>query len=210
MPVPGPGGQPESPRGGRLPDPLPAGFLHPQARVRLTPFPVRRAVAVRRLRSPRLESAPEGRPDSRPRLKAAARALDFKDTLASEYRFLAQARDYLRGMDLLLVTGSNQFLDNFGGPWGFPYTLLKWTLLAKKNGTRVAFISVGAGPLSHPLSFFMLKHTLRRADFVSFRDQGSWTWCAAAPTRLAGSTRTSPTASVTTVPVPASPSQTGP
>ncbi|ONF45448.1 hypothetical protein BTO32_03060 [Marinobacter lutaoensis] len=106
-------------------------------------------------------------------LKAAARALDFKDTLASEYRFLAQARDYLRGMDLLLVTGSNQFLDNFGGPWGFPYTLLKWTLLAKKNGTRVAFISVGAGPLSHPLSFFMLKHTLRRADFVSFRDQGS-------------------------------------
>lgn len=105
--------------------------------------------------------------------RALANALDLSSKAAQERRFLTHASDYLRGMDILLVTGSNQFLDNFGGPWGFPYTLLKWTLLAKRHGTKVAFISVGAGPLSHPLSFFMLKLALRRADYLSFRDQGS-------------------------------------
>lgn len=106
-------------------------------------------------------------------IRVIARARDTAATLARERRFLRQARARVSSLDLLLITGSNQFLDNFGGPWGFPYTLLKWTLLAKRTGARVAYISVGAGPLTHPLSFFMIRQALKRADFVSFRDQGS-------------------------------------
>lgn len=108
-----------------------------------------------------------------PVLKSVAGGLDTLSLLRQEIFFLQTARRYLSDIDLLLVTGSNQFLDNFGGPWGFPYTLLKWTLLAKAADTRVAFASIGAGPLTRPLSYRMLRMALKRADFVSFRDEGS-------------------------------------
>jgi polysaccharide pyruvyl transferase WcaK-like protein len=93
--------------------------------------------------------------------------------LGSEIRFIYDAKKRLKNLDALIICGSNQFLDNFGGPWGFPYTLLKWTLLAKSTNTKVFFVSIGAGPLSNPLSYWMLKRTLKRADYLSFRDSGS-------------------------------------
>ncbi len=34
-------------------------------------------------------------------------------------------------------------------------------------------MSVGAGPLTLPLSYRMLKHALKKADYVSYRDEGS-------------------------------------
>jgi len=108
-----------------------------------------------------------------PALKGLAGGLDTLRLVRQEVVFLQEAKRYLADIDLLLVTGSNQFLDNFGGSWGFPYTLLKWTLLARASGTRVAFASIGAGPLTRPLSYRMLRMALKRADFVSFRDQGS-------------------------------------
>lgn len=108
-----------------------------------------------------------------PLLTSAQQIVEFFPVLRQELSFLRAARKRLDTVDLVLVTGSNQFLDNFGGPWGFPYTLLKWTWLAKRAGAKVGFISVGAGPLSHSLSFWMLRKALGRADFVSFRDEGS-------------------------------------
>ncbi|WP_449287129.1 polysaccharide pyruvyl transferase family protein [Marinobacter sp. PE14] len=108
-----------------------------------------------------------------PLLKGTQALLDFRHTAKQEIRFLKIAKAHLRGIDLLLVTGSNQFLDNFGGPWGFPYTLMKWTFIAKQTATKVAFISVGAGPLENRLSFRFLKWTLGKADYVSVRDEGS-------------------------------------
>lgn len=101
------------------------------------------------------------------------RLLSFRQTVRRELQFVTAARDYLSDFDLLLVTGSNQFLDNFGGPWGFPYTLLKWSWIARKTDTKLAFVSVGAGPIYKRLSFFLLKHALKRADYISFRDEGS-------------------------------------
>lgn len=108
-----------------------------------------------------------------PLLKGTQALLDFRHTAKQEIQFLRIAKSHLRGIDLLLVTGSNQFLDNFGGPWGFPYTLMKWTFIAKQTATKVAFISVGAGPLENRLSFRFLKWTLGKADYVSVRDEGS-------------------------------------
>jgi polysaccharide pyruvyl transferase WcaK-like protein len=91
----------------------------------------------------------------------------------SEVGFLCRSLKRARGLDVMYVTGSNQFLDNFGGPWGFPYTLLKWTVMCRLVGCRVAFVSVGAGPLEQPLSHWMISRAISLADYVSFRDEGS-------------------------------------
>jgi hypothetical protein len=47
--------------------------------------------------------------------------------VSHECKFLWVSYRRLKGFRLLLIAGSNQFLDNFGGDWGFPYTLLKWS-----------------------------------------------------------------------------------
>lgn len=106
-------------------------------------------------------------------LKCTAGTIDAVKSLRQEVAFLGQCRAYLNDIDLLLITGSNQFLDNFGGPWGFPYTLFKWTILAKTANTNVAFISIGAGPLSNRLSYWFIKNAINRASYLSYRDEGS-------------------------------------
>jgi len=103
-------------------------------------------------------------------LRATARGLRG---LVREALFLRTAYSRLRQIDLLLIAGSNQCLDNFGGPWGYPYTLLKWSALAKLAGIKVAYASVGAGPLDAWLSKRLVRAALRFADAVSFRDEGS-------------------------------------
>lgn len=90
-----------------------------------------------------------------------------------ELRFLRQVYGFVRDLDLLIIAGSNQYLDNFGGPGGFPYTLFKWTVLARLAGTRVVSLSVGAGPISARWSERMIRWTLAMAQYRSFRDLGS-------------------------------------
>lgn len=94
-------------------------------------------------------------------------------TIVKEVAFLRNARRELNDIDILTVTGSNQFLDNFGGLWGYPYTLLKWRVLAILAGIPVVFMSVGAGPLNHLGSRTMIRRAIRGAAFVSFRDEAS-------------------------------------
>jgi polysaccharide pyruvyl transferase WcaK-like protein len=88
-----------------------------------------------------------------------------------ELAFLASSYRRLRGTHLLLVAGSGQLNDYWkGGPWGFPFTLFKWSLLARATGTKVAFLSLGAGPLRTRLGKFFIKQTLRLARYRSYRD----------------------------------------
>jgi len=87
-----------------------------------------------------------------------------------EVPFLVKSYRRLRGTDLLLVAGSGQLNDYWGGPWGFPFTLFKWSLLARATGTKVAFLSLGAGPLRTRLGKFFIKRTLRLAHYRSYRD----------------------------------------
>lgn len=93
--------------------------------------------------------------------------------LRREAVFLRDSYRIARDIDCFIVAGSNQFLDNFGGVWGFPYTLFKWTLIARAVGARVVFVSVGAGPIESLWSRIMVRATLLFADYVSFRDAGS-------------------------------------
>lgn len=91
----------------------------------------------------------------------------------AELAFLPNSWRALDGVELLIIAGSNQLLDQFGGAWGFPYTLLRWTLLARLRGARVVLLSVGAGPLDGALARQFIRWTLRLAEYASVRDEGS-------------------------------------
>jgi polysaccharide pyruvyl transferase WcaK-like protein len=93
-------------------------------------------------------------------IPAAARELDFSVRSARR----------LRGLDLLIVTGSSQFTDGYGGPWGFPLTLLRWTILARLMRVPICFLSLGAEDIAHPLSRWMIRRTVHLANFVTLRD----------------------------------------
>ncbi len=90
-----------------------------------------------------------------------------------EVLFLVRSFHRLKGLDLLIIAGSNQLLDNFGGPWGFPYTLLKWSLLVRARGARLVFLSIGAGPIRSALSRVFIKWALGLGHYRSYRDEGS-------------------------------------
>jgi polysaccharide pyruvyl transferase WcaK-like protein len=110
-----------------------------------------------------------------PLLIFVRRSIDVAMIVPAELKFSRSSYTTLKEVDLLIFSGSNQFLDNFGGAWHFPYNLLKWTSMAKITGTRVAFASVGAGPLDGRLSKFFLNRAVSMADYVSFRDMQSRT-----------------------------------
>jgi polysaccharide pyruvyl transferase WcaK-like protein len=85
----------------------------------------------------------------------------------------------LRGVDLLVVPGTG-ILDDFGtGPRGLPYDLFRWCAAARVRGAAVAFVSVGAGPIHHRVSRFLMTAAVRLARHRSFRDPGSKAYMAA-------------------------------
>ena len=106
-------------------------------------------------------------------LKIILRMLRFLGSAVSEIFFLAKSFNILKMIDKLYISGSNQFLDNFGGVAGFPYTLLKWTVLARLANVKVYFLSVGAGPIKSKISMTMIKASIYLSEYVSFRDFGS-------------------------------------
>ena len=52
-----------------------------------------------------------------------------------------------------------------------PYDLFKWCQVARRVRTRLSFVSVGAGPILHPLSRRLMVEALRQAQYRSYRDQ---------------------------------------
>jgi len=125
------------------------------------------------------ETPPAARPARRGRsvLRAARAAagliLRSPAAIAREVGACRRIFHRLKGIDLLFIAGSNQMVDNFGGPWEFPYINLRWSILARLAGCRIAWVSVGAGPLDSPRSRRFVRASLRLADYVSVRDEGS-------------------------------------
>lgn len=79
----------------------------------------------------------------------------------------------LKGTGMLVMTGTGM-LGDFGiGPFDLHYEILKWSLLAKLRRTKLLFVSVGAGPIGHPLSRRIVKLAISLADYRSYRDNFS-------------------------------------
>ena len=92
-----------------------------------------------------------------------------------------ECKQYIRALrifthsDLLIVPGTGLLTDAyFLSSWG-PYSLFKWSLMAKLRRSRVMFVSVGAGPIYTRLGRFLVKSTLALADYRSYRDDSSLT-----------------------------------
>jgi polysaccharide pyruvyl transferase WcaK-like protein len=79
----------------------------------------------------------------------------------------------LKGTDALIIPGTGLLTDAFGVlSWG-PYNLFKWSILARLRGSKLFFVSVGAGPLNGRLSRLLVTLSLGLADFRSYRDASS-------------------------------------
>lgn len=100
-------------------------------------------------------------------------AVGFPTLLIQELWFLLESFRITKSLDLLIVSGGGQLLDSWGGPWGFPYTLFKWVVLAKLSRAKCYLINVGAGPISHPLSKRFINGALFLSEYASFRDNQS-------------------------------------
>ena len=75
--------------------------------------------------------------------------------------------------DILLVAGTGVFDDFRDTPLGWPSRLLRWCLAARVRGARVAFLSVGAGPILNPVSRWLFKASAMSAQHRSYRDADS-------------------------------------
>lgn len=81
----------------------------------------------------------------------------------------------LKGTQMLIVPGSGLLSDYPTHPYplGRPYEIFKWSAIARLCRCKLLFVSVGAGPIYHPLSKWFIKSALRLADYRSYRDNYS-------------------------------------
>ncbi len=93
--------------------------------------------------------------------------------ILEEISFLRASFRIVKPFDFLIISGGGQLLDSWGGPWRFPYTVFKWTLLAKLSRAKCYVLNVGAGPLDSSLGKWFVRRALGLADYVSFRDSDS-------------------------------------
>jgi polysaccharide pyruvyl transferase WcaK-like protein len=75
--------------------------------------------------------------------------------------------------DMLIVAGTGIVADYMCGPLGWPYDIFKLSTLAALCRVKLAFLSVGVGPIRHPLSRWFLKRSLALAHHRSYRDEAS-------------------------------------
>ncbi len=75
--------------------------------------------------------------------------------------------------DMLIVAGTGIVGDYLCGPLGWPYDIFKLSTLAALCRVKFVFLSVGVGPIFHPLSRWFLKKSLALAHHRSYRDKAS-------------------------------------
>jgi polysaccharide pyruvyl transferase WcaK-like protein len=79
----------------------------------------------------------------------------------------------LRGADMLIMPGTGM-LGDFGiRPLDLHYQILKWSIVARMRSCKLLFVSVGAGPIDHPVSRWIVKSAISLADYRSYRDRFS-------------------------------------
>ena len=97
----------------------------------------------------------------------------FARRVYGEIIHCAGAYRFLRTKDLLIVSGGGQLDEEWGGPWGHPFALFKWAVLARMARVPYAMASVGACKINSTTSRCFLSAALRMAQYRSFRDKNS-------------------------------------
>jgi polysaccharide pyruvyl transferase WcaK-like protein len=75
-----------------------------------------------------------------------------------------------RRLDALVIPGTGILDDFWEGPLNMPLTLFVWCLAARLCGTRIAFVSIGAGPIDHAISRWLMRSAIAMAQYRSYRD----------------------------------------
>lgn len=96
-------------------------------------------------------------------------------TVPKELAHIIRSAQLLRTLDRVVIAGGGALDDYWGGPWGHPWTLLKFAALSRVFGVPFIYLSVGLCSLHYPLSRWFVGWSLRLAQYRSFRDQGSQT-----------------------------------
>lgn len=92
----------------------------------------------------------------------------------AELSHIRAARRVIRTLDRLIVPGGGPLGESWGGVWGEPWTLFKWSLLCRLQGVPFLFASVGKSRLRSSLSRFFIRTALKSATYRSYRDKESW------------------------------------
>jgi polysaccharide pyruvyl transferase WcaK-like protein len=79
----------------------------------------------------------------------------------------------LKDRNLLIMTGTGMLDDYAITPFGLHYDILRWAVIAKLCRCKLLFVSVGGGPIRHPLSRCFVRTALTLADYRSYRDASS-------------------------------------
>ena len=91
--------------------------------------------------------------------KAVREVFDFPATLVRVLKF-----------GVIIVPGTG-ILDDFGErPWLTPLSILRLCVISWLVGTEVWFVSIGAGPVHHPLSRLFILWAAQLAHYRSYRD----------------------------------------
>ena len=91
----------------------------------------------------------------------------------AELRHRREVSGRLAGFDHVVVSGGGQLDEFWGGPFGHPYTLYRFSHAARHAGARFDVLSVGTGSLSTPLGRRLVRSALAGASYRSFRDERS-------------------------------------
>jgi polysaccharide pyruvyl transferase WcaK-like protein len=76
----------------------------------------------------------------------------------------------IRRLDVVMIPGGGPMDEFWGGTWGQPWSLLKWSLLSRVYRVPFLFVSVGKGSLERPASRFFVSVALKLATYRSYRD----------------------------------------
>lgn len=94
-------------------------------------------------------------------------------SLPSRFWGLYSSILHFGGVDLLIIPGTG-ILDDFQETaFGWPFILFWWCLAARIRRTKIAFVSIGAGPINGTLSRYFLRSAAGMATYRSYRDDYS-------------------------------------
>lgn len=105
-----------------------------------------------------------------PMLRSVVRAIR---TCGMELAHITAAARVVRKLDRIIIPGGGTLDDFWGGPWGQPWAIFKWSVLSRVYGVPFLFVSIGKSSLERPLSRFFARTALRLAAYRSYRDKDS-------------------------------------
>ncbi|MGH9133078.1 MAG: polysaccharide pyruvyl transferase family protein [Ilumatobacteraceae bacterium] len=87
-------------------------------------------------------------------------------------RWVAAFR-FVRSVDAIVVPGTG-ILDDFGESWHqMPYAQFRWSTAARLARRPWMMVGVGAGPIDHRVSRWLMRRTVRNSRTITYRDEGS-------------------------------------